>query len=123
MNGPLAGRRVLMIEDEFLVAAMLSDVIEDSGATVVGIAGTLDDALLQIDRAAPELVVLDWNLDGRRSDPIARELIARGVPFAISTGYGEVDSEFGGVPVIAKPYEPMQLVAVLNRLCESSSSA
>lgn len=116
MDLPLAGLKVLMIEDEFLVAMMLSDALEDAGAVVVGIASTLSNALTMIDTAAPDLAVVDWNLGGERSDPVARLLIGRGVPFVVSTGYGTAGEEFAAVPVIAKPYEPAQLVALLADL-------
>lgn len=124
MSAPLAGLTVLVIEDEFLVADLLCLALEDAGATVAGIAGTLAEALhLAGAPAAPDLAVVDWNLGGERSDPVARLLIGRGVPFVVSTGYGALDGEFAAVPLIIKPYDPGQLVALLAQGAQTARSA
>lgn len=112
----IAGRRVLVVEDEFLVAAMLEDELRDRGIIVVGPVGTLGEALALVGEAACDLAVIDWNLDGTSSEPLARALRAAGTPFVISTGYGAVPAEFSGCKVIAKPYDPEDLVAILRGL-------
>ncbi|NKJ43619.1 MULTISPECIES: response regulator [unclassified Novosphingobium] len=113
---PLAGRRVLVVEDEFIVAAMLADMLEDEGAEVVGPIGTQVDALAVAASEALDVAVLDWNLNGEPGAPVARILRARGIPFAISTGYGAVEAEFADVPVLNKPYAPARLTACLEGL-------
>jgi hypothetical protein len=60
--------------------------------------------------------VIDWNLDGESSAPIAQALMGMGIPFVISTGYGVVPSEFANLPLLAKPYDPAELAIVLARL-------
>lgn len=113
---PLAGRRVLVVEDEFIVAAMLADMLEDEGAEVIGPIGTQADALAVAASEALDVAVLDWNLNGEPGAPVARILRARGIPFAISTGYGAVEAEFADVPVLNKPYAPARLTACLEGL-------
>lgn len=112
----IAGKRILLVEDEFMVAAMICDVIEDAGAIVVGPVANITDALDHVARGEFDLAVLDWNLDGARSDPIARALIGRSVPFVISSGYGAVPEEFADVPLLPKPYDPANLVRRLATL-------
>ena len=115
-SSDLSGKRVLLIEDEFLVAAMLTDVLEDAGAVVLGPAANLADGLRLAAAGDFDVAVLDWNLDGERSDPIARTLMAQGAPFLISTGYGAVAAEFAGVPLLSKPYDTASVVARLMAL-------
>jgi len=116
MSGPLSGLTVLVVEDEFLVADLLADALDQAGARLVGMAGTLAEALRLAEAAPLDLAVLDWNLGGERSTPVARLLSRRGVPFVISTGYGTLDEEFAAVPTITKPYEPAQLIGALAAL-------
>jgi CheY-like chemotaxis protein len=123
MTGALAGLRVLVVEDEFLVADMLADALEDAGVVVAGVAGSLAEALAMVEGTRPDLAVIDWNLGGDRSDPVARRLIARGVPFVISTGYGAVAEEFAAIPLISKPYEPASLISALENLAGTGRSA
>lgn len=118
----ISGKRILLVEDEFMVAAMICDVIEDAGAIVVGPAANIADALDHVAQGGFDLAVLDWNLDGAHSDPIARALIGRGVAFVISSGYGAVPEEFAGVPLLAKPYDPANLLRRLAALATTSES-
>ena len=112
----LAGKRILVVEDEFIVAAMICDILEDEGAAVVGPAGTLAEGLRFAQDDPLDAAVLDWNLGGEPGVPVARVLRERGVPFVIATGYGGVQDEFARVTVLSKPYQPGQLVEALARL-------
>src|SRR5450755_3793242 len=87
MNAPFSGRRVLVVEDEMIVAWLLQDMLADLGCVVVGPAASINEALVMIDAEAFDVAVLDVNLNGKMSYPIADVLASRGVPFLFSTGY------------------------------------
>ena len=114
----LSGRRVLVVEDETLVAMLVEDTLLDAGAQVMGPVATVSEALSMLERELPDLAVLDLNLAGETSEPIADALRARGVPFVVASGYGSsgVPARHVGVPVLAKPYAPEELTAALVRL-------
>jgi len=77
---PLLGRRVLLVEDEALVAMLIGDALSDAGAVVIGPFAAVAPALAAIADMPPELAILDLNLGGESSLPIADDLVARGVP-------------------------------------------
>ena len=107
MNGGLQGRRVLVVEDESLVAMLLETILEDMGCTPVGPASNIDEGeALARDEAALDAALLDVNVAGRQVFPVAAALKARGVPFVFSTGYGEggLPDEWRGQPTIQKPF-------------------
>ena len=107
MNGGLQGRRVLVVEDEALVAMLLDTILEDMGCTPVGPASNIDEGeALARDEAALDAALLDVNVAGRQVFPVAAALKARGVPFVFSTGYGEggLPDEWRGNPTIQKPF-------------------
>jgi two-component sensor histidine kinase len=118
MNSGLAGRRVLVVEDEMMVAWGLGDMLADLGCEVVGPAARVDQALAMIEAEAVDAAVLDVNLDGERSYPVADALAARGVPFVFSTGYnkGSLDAGYRGFPMLQKPFERSQLGGALAKL-------
>ena len=105
MSQAFAGRRVLIVEDESLVAMLLETILEDMGCVPVGPAATVDEGL----RMASEPVdaaLLDVNVAGRQVFPIAQALKDRGVPFVFSTGYGEggLPDEWRGHSTLQKPF-------------------
>lgn len=96
MTLPLSSRRILIVEDESLVAMLLETILEDMGCTTVGPIANVEDALtlLASDQAESlDGALLDVNVAGREVFPVAEVLQARGVPFVFSTGYGQ-----GGLP-------------------------
>ena len=115
----LAGRRILIVEDEALVAMLVEDALLDAGAEVVGPVATVAEAMALLDTAAPDAAVLDLNLAGETSTPVADVLAARSVPFVVATGYGAEGLPAGhaSVPVLAKPYDPDELTSTLARIC------
>lgn len=107
MTNALQGRRVLVIEDESLVAMLLETILEDMGCTVVGPESNIDDGLIAATtEASLDAALLDVNVAGREVFPVAEALRARGVPFVFSTGYGEagLPEHWRGNPTIQKPF-------------------
>jgi CheY-like chemotaxis protein len=118
----LQGRRVLVVEDEALVAMMMEDGLLDAGAEIVGPACSVSEALAIIERTVFDgglsVAVLDINLEGAAVFPVADCLAAHGVPFVFCTGYGEGCDRGTHVaaPVLAKPFGPDALVATVKSL-------
>jgi CheY-like chemotaxis protein len=114
----LQGRRLLVVEDEYLVAAYLAYTLEELGAEVIGPAGTVEEALQLVESEGSRLdgAVLDINLHGVRVYPVADALAARGVPFIFATGYDvtAIPEAFRGVPRCEKPVEKALLAKSLK---------
>ena len=110
------GVRVLIVEDEIVVALFLEDLLAEFGYEVAGVAGQLDDAMAR----APDydVAVLDVHLDGRTVFDFADSLAARGTPFVFATGYGErgIPERHRGRPVLQKPFQPGDLKQVLAQI-------
>jgi CheY-like chemotaxis protein len=98
--------RVLVIEDEVMVALELQDILLELGYGIAGAAGRLPEARALAHAADCDLAVLDLNLCGERADDVADLLLARGVPFIFATGYGEerIAERHRSAPVLEKPY-------------------
>jgi CheY-like chemotaxis protein len=114
----LAGKRVLVVEDEMLVLMAIEDMLTDLGCTSITAAATVEKAVALIEAQPFDLATLDVNLDGRRSHSVASALSGHGIPFVFSTGYGEhsVDDGYGNRPVLNKPFDHSQLVKILTEL-------
>jgi DNA-binding response OmpR family regulator len=114
---PLQGRRILIVEDDFLVGQALTCVLELAGATVLGPIGWLDEAIAYIkaDRGPIHAAVLDINLHGERSYPIADVLQALNVPFIFATGYGtdSLDVDYAQHVRVQKPVDHDDLLEKL----------
>jgi CheY-like chemotaxis protein len=106
-----AARRVLIVEDEFLVAMLLEDLLSEMGHRVVACATQVDQAMKIAGEADIEFAILDINLGGVKSFPVAEILRRRGIPFVFATGYGSagLTSEFENELTLQKPYEPGEL--------------
>jgi CheY-like chemotaxis protein len=118
MDSPLSGRRILVVEDEMMVAGLLADMLTDLGCAVVGPAARVDQALAMIDAEAIDVALLDLNLNGHLSYPVADALVARGVPFVFSTGYGKgrLLADYQTFPVLQKPFHESELFDALAKL-------
>jgi CheY-like chemotaxis protein len=111
----LAGKRVLVVEDEYFVAAMLVDALESEQAQVVGPVGTHQAGLALIEREHIDAAVIDLNLRGSQDDALGLELARRGIPYLIATGYGKASTALTA-PILTKPFTPKQFIAALSRL-------
>lgn len=118
MTSPLSGRRILVVEDESMVAWALEDMLADLGCTVVGSAARVDQALAMVATHAFDAAVLDINLNGEGSYPIADALISRGLPFVFSTGYNQssLPAAYSDLPFMQKPLERSRLSTALTKL-------
>lgn len=112
--------RLLVIEDESLIAMELEDMLEDLGHLVLGVGGSVSLALGLLDRFGPELdaVLLDANLGGKSAAPVADALRERGVPFVVASGYelDEVRQLGSDAPRLAKPYGKEEVRKALSSL-------
>jgi DNA-binding response OmpR family regulator len=123
----LSGRRVLVVEDEPLVSMLIEDELRDAGATVLGPARSVADALRLVESAAANggisVAVLDINLDGRHVAPVADRLAALRVPFLFATGYGDGcdTGGHGAAPTLHKPFAVERLVAAVAALASAAA--
>jgi CheY-like chemotaxis protein len=113
----LSGKRILVVEDEAIVAMLIEDILMDHGAAVVGPAARIETAMELADGEAIDAAVLDVNLAGATTAPVAERLRARGIPFAFATGYGVsgLPAGFEDSPLLQKPFQEHDLTAVLSR--------
>jgi len=116
----LNGTRVLVLEDEAVLAFALEDMLLDLGCAVVGPALRLSEAFALLEKAQLDAAVLDVNVGGDRSYGVAEDLERRGIPFIFATGYGAEGLELQrtGVRVLAKPYRRHDLEIELIRLLQ-----
>ena len=114
----LSGRRVLVIEDELLVLLMIEDMLTDLGCESVTTAATIDQAVALVDGQVFDAAMLDVNLNGSDSHPVAAALAARGVPFVFSTGNAgqQMWNGYRDRAVLKKPFKYEALVEVLTHL-------
>src|SRR6476660_2527194 len=96
--------RVLLVEDEAMIAMLLEAMLVDFGCTVAATAGQFDEALALARTAGFDFAIVDVNLRGVEAYPVARALRERDTPFAFVTGYGSAgtDPAFSDVPVLQK---------------------
>src|ERR1700693_2039067 len=125
MSSSFSGRRVLVVEDQMIVAWLLEDMLADLGCVVVGPAVSINQALAIVDAEAIDAAVLDVNLEGQMSYPIADALAARGVPSAFSTAYDKdrLLEGYRTFSVLKKPFRRSQLVDALAKLLTPKESS
>ncbi|HEY0834592.1 MAG TPA: response regulator [Azospirillum sp.] len=113
----LSGLRVLLVEDEAMVAMMLEDMLGDFGCEIVGPAASVAAALDLAAREGIDGAILDVNVGGETIYPVAEALSARGVPFVFTTGYGaaDIDRRFADAPAVQKPFSMGALRDALAR--------
>ena len=120
----LAGKRVLVVEDEPLVALDIVAALEGVGAEVAGSAGTAKEALNIIDSTSLDAALLDANLRGHPVDEIAAALAARNIPFLFVTGYGpgSLPKAFARTAMLSKPFSHEQLIVAVTSLVKAPAA-
>lgn len=120
MTAALEGVRVLVVEDEYLVAILIEEILKSAGCIVRGPIPRLPDALDAVDHDDYDAAVLDVNLAGERIDPVAQALSRRKVPFVFVTGYGEgvLSEEFAERPRLCKPFRMADLLGAVSNIVE-----
>jgi CheY-like chemotaxis protein len=118
MNTELDGRRILVVEDDYLVASLIQDVLESAGCVVSGPIPRLPQAVDAAKAEACDAAVLDVNLGGTRVFPVAEVLTQRHIPFVFVTGYGAnaLPDEHHGRPMIRKPFRNDELLCAVSHL-------
>ncbi len=118
VNKPLLGRNILLVEDEMMLVLLMEGMLEDLGTQSVGIAANVRQGLDLIAAQPSDIALLDVNLGGETSFPIADALAARGIPFIFTTGYGVegLTARFRDRPVLKKPFQYEELEALFERL-------
>ena len=111
--------RVLVLEDEPLVAMDIAAIVAGAGWDVVGPAATVQKALKSIEDKGCDAAILDANLGGESAEPVADTLRLRGIPFIVLSGYAndQLQGPLLNAPFLAKPYNPGALVALVRSLC------
>lgn len=112
----LTGKRILLVEDEVIIAMMLEDMISQLGGTPVGPATTREAGIALAENEHLDAAVLDVNLGEFASTDIADILARRNIPFILATGYGAGTSNNHDVPVLQKPYLLGDLEAVFTKI-------
>lgn len=117
--GFLEGKRILLLEDEVIIAMEAEAVLGDLGAEAVPVYD-LQEALDLAASDTFDAAVLDSNINGKRSDSVEAALRARNIPFIRATGYGNTHDKGDGVPIVDKPYDERKLEAALRQVLVSS---
>ena len=116
MTASLEGMRVLLVEDEYLVASLIGDILGTAGCIVTGPIPRLAEAVDAADHRVCDAAVLDVNLSGERVYPVADILSRRNIPFIFVTGYGmsALPREYADRPRLSKPFRTGELLCWLS---------
>lgn len=115
MSQPPSGTRVLIVEDDTIIAMTAEDMLDEVGCRTAAVAGTVAEALARTADTDFDIALLDLNLRDETSLPVAQALRDRGKRFIFATGYDGLPpgSGFADAPIISKPYRIEQLAAVI----------
>jgi len=121
----LSGLKILLVEDEAMIAMLVEDMLTDSGATVVGPAGGVQAALDAISTNEIDGALLDVNLGGEQSFDVADALAERSIPFIFVTGYGGqgVRERYPDAPTLQKPFVTSDLERALTTLADAARAS
>ncbi len=111
--------RILVVEDESMFAFVLEDMLVELGHKVIGPVGRLNKALSIAQRELLDFAILDVNLHGQETYPVAEVLAVRGIPFAFATGYDRkgLRAPYCDGPVLQKPFIDTDLRNVIDEFC------
>jgi CheY-like chemotaxis protein len=114
-------KRILIVEDEPLLAMDLEFVLLDAGYKVTGITGKVEKAIQYIEEGLCDVAILDANLAGVSSEPIADKLLASNLPFMVLSGYltEQLPKALRSVPLVSKPWQPTQILKTLSLLIDA----
>lgn len=124
MSPILDGKRILIVEDEYWIARDLAQAFEQQQAIVVGPVATVSDGMALVEDGSIDAAVLDVNLMGARSYPLADRLSDAAVPHIFVTGYDSwsLPESYRETPCISKPFATGHVVSVIKKMCEDSVS-
>ena len=116
---PLAGQRILIVEDETLIAMEIESVLTTLGCEIVGPVAKLETALRMAREEALDAAILDVNIRGGRVFPVAEILLERGVPFLLASGYGDwaLPETLRGQPRLTKPFTSEAVESGIRTIC------
>jgi len=117
--------KVLIVEDEPIVAFEIEDILQAAGFEIVGCVGSLHKALATLKDTDCDVAVLDANLRGDSAAPVANALRERGRPFLFVSGAERAHLPAGclDVPLLSKPFEPGALIAAVSRLLSAARTS
>ena len=117
----LAGSRVLVVEDDMMIALYVEEVLQSLGCLVIGPVSKLAAALQVAGDEDLDAAVLDINIRGGQVFPVAERLASRGIPFAFASGYGDwaLPEAFRNQPRLTKPFTIHELETRVNALCNT----
>ena len=117
--------RVLIVEDEFLIARDVANALRAAGCEIAGLAGSAAEALAKLEEHGCDAAVLDANLKGTSAEPVAKWLRDRDIPFLVLSGYlgAQLEGELARAPFMAKPYIAAELVSAVVSLQRADGQA
>jgi two-component SAPR family response regulator len=120
----MSGRRILVVEDEMLIALTIEDVVQDCGGKVVGPVATLEEALKLVEEEEFDAAILDVSIRGSKVYPVAEALVARDIPFVFASGYGDwaLPEELRDKPRLMKPFTVATLEEQVRSLYHAAKS-
>ncbi len=121
---PLIGKKVLIVEDEMLIAFDLMDTFGDAGAAAIGPAGTLEQAFETFDKDETDVAILDIDLRGVSVFPFAEALVKRNIPIVFHSGHGtleNLETRFPGAAICPKPASKEELINKVSSLLATES--
>jgi len=120
----VAGKRVLVVEDELMIRMLLEGMLTDLGHTVAAEAGGIDEAVALAKKETFDVAVLDVNLNGHPVTPVVEILVERGVPFLFASGYGlrGVPEAYRAIPTLQKPFQADALAQAIEAAVSRAAS-